>query len=190
MRLSINIAAVAITGLMLGSCDNAKVSELEAKVASLESTRTQEAANKKLVRRYFSGDMPPEERANILHKDYIQHSPPWAKYAAKYNLTGFEVNKHLMPVVMAAQAEARAKADPNAPKPPAGEPVSQMIAEGDLVFMMRTIQKPDPTEAPGTFYPAYTWELLRIKDGKFYEHWDHGTINLDDPWNGTPPPVK
>ena len=56
-----------------------------------------------------------------------------------------------------------------------------MIAECDLVMVLREVQAPDPQHA-GKTYTAYGFEMFRVKDGKLYEHWDDARI-------ADPPPV-
>lgn len=52
-----------------------------------------------------------------------------------------------------------------------------VLAEGDAVFVMHQQFTQDPTEAAGTFYESFSWDVFTIKDGKLYEHWDGQLIN-------------
>jgi predicted SnoaL-like aldol condensation-catalyzing enzyme len=180
--------------------ENSRVAELEAKVAAqeaelalLKAAAAQTAASKKVSQEISTkvlGD--PKVQESILHEDYIQHSPAFAKYGAKYGLKSKAVNLHLMPSIMKAMAAQVPKPDPNAPKPPQGS--VQFVAEGDLVVSARTLYAQDPTEPPGTFYPYTSFVMMRIKDGKLIEHWDQSTIKAGDPLTelimNTPPPAK
>ena len=58
------------------------------------------------------------------------------------------------------------------PPPP---PAPLMMAECDLLLVMRTLPAPDPMN-PGKTYTIYGFTLYRIRDGKLFEQWDDTRI--------------
>jgi predicted SnoaL-like aldol condensation-catalyzing enzyme len=50
-----------------------------------------------------------------------------------------------------------------------------IMAEGDLVTAIYKGTLPDPDDKTRT-YEAFAFETVRIKDGKFVEHWDQMTL--------------
>jgi predicted SnoaL-like aldol condensation-catalyzing enzyme len=64
-------------------------------------------------------------------------------------------------------------------KPPAGiprnNPYYMVMAECDMVVMLRQQWAPDP-QKPGKFYEYFAPDVFHIKDGKLYEHWDGAMI--------------
>jgi predicted SnoaL-like aldol condensation-catalyzing enzyme len=130
--------------------------------------------NKRIASEFFRPGITPEERYALLHDDYIQHNPVFKKFADENELTYKEGFRRMM-AQFAAGGPPAGNAD--APQPPPGDPLYMVLAEKDLVFIMRQQFRQDPTESPGTFYEAFAWDVFRIKDGKLYEHWDGATIN-------------
>jgi predicted SnoaL-like aldol condensation-catalyzing enzyme len=53
------------------------------------------------------------------------------------------------------------------------------MAEGDLVTAIYRGEMPDPTE-PGRTQEIFAFETMRIRDGKFVEHWDQ--VGLAPGW--------
>ena len=130
--------------------------------------------NKRIASEFFRPGITAEERLELLHDDYIQHNPAFKKFADDNNLTykeGFEQ--------MFAQfaGRGRGRGGQQGPQPPVGNNLYMVLAEGDLVFIMRQQFAQDPTEEPGTFYERFAWDTFRIRDGKLYEHWDGAVIN-------------
>jgi len=51
----------------------------------------------------------------------------------------------------------------------------KIIATCDYVIAVHRTYMPDP-QKNGDYYTAFDYELWRIKDGKFAEHWDSQRI--------------
>ena len=69
------------------------------------------------------------------------------------------------------------EADP--PSPLTGRTVELVVAEGDLVGVVWKRSRPDP-DAPET-YDAFTFDVFRLRDGQFVEHWDNATKGAIEP---------
>lgn len=96
---------------------------------------------------------------DMIREDYIQHNPniPHGRPAI-FEFTQSEYGKK-------AREEMR----------PSGKPV--VIAEGNLVVMMLPRKVPHPTK-PGEFYDSYWFDMWRIEDGKWAEHWDGAPLEV------------
>jgi predicted SnoaL-like aldol condensation-catalyzing enzyme len=131
--------------------------------------------NKAVVREFWRPGITAQERYNLLDDEYIQHNPSAKKMADMNHLSAKEGFLKMLNSLGG-----------NFPSPPSviegvsapkGNMLYMVLAEGDLVFVMRQEYRRDPT-APGVaFYPAYNWDVFRVKHEKLYEHWDGATIN-------------
>jgi predicted SnoaL-like aldol condensation-catalyzing enzyme len=118
-------------------------------------------ANKQLLLHDFAlaGDL--EARKRLRTEDYTQHNP---RFVA---LTG----------VHGPEAWARAIETGRGKAPLTDSDFSfrstpvLVMAEGDLVTAIYRAVLPDP-DHPGQTYEAFTFETVRIRDGKLAEHWD------------------
>jgi predicted SnoaL-like aldol condensation-catalyzing enzyme len=135
----------------------------------------QEAANKKLVLDFYgelykgeaAGDLK-DRIAGIAEKymlpNYIQHNPAFGGAGGGRNA-----------FVRAMQQQPARPPNPNF-KPP--ETIAVM-AEGDRVMLFTRREVPGGKDGQ----PArYIFNMFRIEDGKFAEHWDAGA--------GAPPPGR
>jgi len=62
-----------------------------------------------------------------------------------------------------------------------------IMAEGDLVMMLTSRDKPDP--ATGEVKGSFIFNMFRVKDGKLVEHWDVApNAGGPPPGVGAPPP--
>jgi len=137
----------------------------------------QEAANKKLVRDFYTAlddaqieGTIREKNPGIIEKyidvDYIQH-----REGGKQGRAG------LLESARNAPAPARAAGAPN--------PMAQratlvaIMAEGDRVIQVTSRTMPDP--ATGGTKPTYIWNMFRIKNGMLAEHWDSAPGNVAQP---------
>lgn len=135
-----------------------------------DCSRAQEAANKKLMLQSLE---KPQEYYDLMHPDYIQHNPDALRFEEINHLHGRDA--------MAKLLQTMAKSGFNGPPPDFLGKRTIVIAECDLVMVLREVQAPDPQHA-GKTYTAYGFEMFRVKDGKLYEHWDDARI-------ADPPPV-
>lgn len=123
-------------------------------------SREREAANKKIIEKYD----PTPEVFKIIHPDYIQYNPEIRRFS--------ELNGVKGRAVFDLQREARARLGlkPVAPQT-LGNPHYMLIAECDMIVVMRQKFEPDP-QNPGKTYEAFSFDVWRMKDGQLYEHWD------------------
>jgi len=133
-------------------------------------SREQEAANKQITLNSLTS---PQDYYNLMHPDYIQHNPDALRFEQINHLHGRDA--------MAKLLEVMGKLGSRGPPPAFLAKRTIMVAECDLVMVLRQIEEPDP-QNPGKTYTAFGFEMFRIKDGKLYEHWDDDRI-------ATPPPA-
>lgn len=143
--------------------------------AAQSCSEEQEETNKKLV---GAIDPTPDALYNMMHPDYVQHSPEAAKFAELNGVKGRPAMKLLREAF--DRLGVRYGAPPIAPDRPRDDLRYKMIAECDMVMVLRQQWLPDPQTA-GKFYAAYGFELWRIKDGKLHEHWDDARIRTPVP---------
>jgi hypothetical protein len=106
-----------------------------------------------------------------MHPDYIQHNPEFLRFG--------ELNGVKARAAFELMATAYKLVGLTNTNPPAGMPQSNpyhlVVAECDMVIMVRQQWAPDP-QNPGKFYEYFAPDVFRIKDGKLYEHWDASMI--------------
>jgi predicted SnoaL-like aldol condensation-catalyzing enzyme len=128
-------------------------------------------ANKKVASEFFRDGITPEERYALLDDGYIQHNPVFKKFADDNKLSYKEGFLKELNAFRAAGGFPGAPPT-TGPQPPKGNNLFMVLAEKDLVFIMRQQFRQDPTAAPGTFYESFVWDVFRVKNGKLAEHWD------------------
>jgi predicted SnoaL-like aldol condensation-catalyzing enzyme len=117
-------------------------------------------ANKKLVLDFFRVVFEAEDVSaapRFLAEDYRQHNPLVA--------TG---RKGFMDYF-----GPKWKA-PKPVKPRLSDPPAEVAAEGDLVFVMWKVPRPEPQDKSKT-YDSFWFDAFRVKDGMIVEHWDGAT---------------
>lgn len=142
---------------------------------TLSEYQAQLEANKKIAAAFYAPGATTEQRYQLMHPDYIQHNPNFKKFADENGMDYREGYKEMVMRRPAATPPAGASAA-DAPQPPPVNNHYLVLAENDLVFLMRQQWRQDPTKPAGNFYAAYAWDTFRIKDGKLYEHWDGAVI--------------
>jgi predicted SnoaL-like aldol condensation-catalyzing enzyme len=147
----------------------------------------QERANLKLVADFYAalddadahGDMKQKIRsiaAKYMQADYIQHMEVGKKFGQ--GREGF--------IRLLEQAPAM-------PAPPAGMAppparVLSLIANGDIVIRVSSRAMPP---APGAeANPSYIFNMFRIQNGKFAEHWDASSGAAMGPPPAVPAPTR
>ena len=154
----------------------------ESGAAAADEAMAAEAAmleeNKRIASEFFRPGITAEERLALLHPDYIQHNPVFKKFADENGISYYDGFAQMFGARGGGggRGGGRGAADPDAPQPPPGNNLYLVMAEGDLVFIMRQSFRQDPNEEPGTFYQAFAWDTFRVRDGLLYEHWDGATI--------------
>lgn len=64
-------------------------------------------------------------------------------------------------------------------------PPAVQFAKGDFVALVWEHEAQDPTDASRT-YKFYSYDLLRLQNGKIQEHWDHSVKTRGTPTGGAP----
>jgi predicted SnoaL-like aldol condensation-catalyzing enzyme len=121
--------------------------------------------NKQLLLDFFhyQGD-PDMMAARFFSDDYIQHNPRFLKMNEVTHASGRDA---WVKAQHAAPGHANLVANGGIPL---RDPILVM-AEGDLVTAVYKGVLSDPDDKSKT-YEAFTFETVRVKDGKFTEHWD------------------
>jgi len=175
MRRFALAAGIACFTLATGCSIAAAADEASVAVAAKGVSAAQMEKNKAVVRAFFKPDVTGKERYDLLDDGYIQHNPSAKKMADDMHLSYKEGFRQML--------DRMGGNFPTPPteiegvKVPAGNMLYMVLAEGDLVFVMSQQYRRDPTVTAVTFYPAYTWDVFRVRNGKLYEHWDGATIN-------------
>lgn len=129
------------------------------------------AANKQLLLDFFAFRGTAEERGRqFLADDYIQHNP---RFLAMDKITGARGGQAWVKAQEAAARDRIRIVDLNGISLRAVPVI--LMAEGDLVTAIYRGEIPDPTE-PGRMQEIFAFETVRIRDGRFVEHWDQVTL--------------
>ncbi len=150
----------------------------EDEAMAAEAARLEE--NKRIASEFFRPGITAEERLALLHPDYIQHNPVFKKFADENGLSYYDGFAQMFGARGGGPGRGGGGGDADAPQPPPGNNLYMVLAEDDLVFIMRQSFRQDPNEEPGTFYEAFAWDTFRIRDGLLYEHWDGATIQPEN----------
>jgi predicted SnoaL-like aldol condensation-catalyzing enzyme len=130
-------------------------------------------ANKQLLLDFFdSGQLPLEERSKRFQvEDYIQHNPRFLKIDEQTGAKG----RHAW---VRAQEETRKRGIRGVELNgiPLRNPPVIIMAECDLVTAIYRGTLKDPDD-PSRTYEAFAFETVRVRDGKFSEHWDQVTLS-------------
>ena len=152
--------------------------------SACNTTPEELAANKQLLLDFFaSGSMPRQARAErFLTEDYIQHNPRLLRVDEVTGASGRQ-----------AWVEAFAEADRRdiSLVDLGGISLAQtpviLMAECDLVTAIYRGEIADPDD-PNRTYEAFAFETVRIRDGKFAEHWDQ--VQLESGWMDSETPSE
>jgi predicted SnoaL-like aldol condensation-catalyzing enzyme len=136
-------------------------------------------ANKKLLLDFFHFQGTREERAaKFLADDYIQHNP---RFLAMDKITGAKGREAWVAAQDEAQKRGIRLVDLNGISL-RSDPVV-LMAEGDLVTAIYKGTMKDP-DGSGREWEIFAFETVRVRDGKFTEHWDQVTLAAG--WDQSP----
>lgn len=137
---------------------------------SCDTTQEQLSANKKLLLDFFASNASREERAErFLAEDYIQHNPRLLRVD---EITGAAGRESWIRGFQEAERRGIRLVDLGGIR--LTNPIIVM-AECDLVTAIYKGVLEDPDD-PERTYEAFAFETVRIRDGKFAEHWDQVTL--------------
>jgi len=132
------------------------------------------AANKQLLLDFFAFTGPREERAQrFMNDDYIQHNPRLLRVD---EITGATGRQSWLQGFQESQRRGIQLVDLGGIQ--LDNPII-LMAECDLVTAIYKGVLDDPNN-PGRTYEAFAFETVRVRDGKFAEHWDQ--VTLDPGW--------
>lgn len=151
------------------SCPLAAVAQTP-EPGACNTTQAELDANKQLLLDFFNSQGTREERsARFQTEDYIQHNPRALKVdeitgatgrAAWVEAFGYTESRGIRLVDLGGIALR--------------DPII-IMAECDLVTAIYRGVRQDPDD-PNRTYEAFAFETVRIRDGKFAEHWDQVTL--------------
>jgi predicted SnoaL-like aldol condensation-catalyzing enzyme len=128
--------------------------------------------NRQLVRAFFAPDRTPLDAYNMMTPDYVQHNAGVKRFGQINGLTDREAFKAVDEILTKSGQRPELMAQAGRPK---NELAFKIIATCDYVIAVHRTYLPDPQKT-GDYYTAFDYELWRIKDGKFAEHWDSQRI--------------
>lgn len=160
------ILAVSL-GLFVAGLANAQAPE----PGECSTTKEELAANKQLLLDFFaSNGQPREERsARFQTEDYVQHNPRLLRID---EITGATGRQSWLQGFAEAGRRGVALVDLGGIR--LTDPII-LMAECDLVTAIYKGELQDPDD-PSRTYEAFAFETVRIRDGKFSEHWDQVTL--------------
>jgi predicted SnoaL-like aldol condensation-catalyzing enzyme len=137
-----------------------------------DTTQEELNANKQLLLDFFaSGHLSREERsARFQTDDYIQHNPRLLKIDEITGATGRRAW-----IEGFEEAERRGARLVDLRGISLTDTPVILMAECDLVTAIYRGEIQDPDD-PTRTYEAFAFETVRIRDGKFSEHWDQVTL--------------
>lgn len=128
--------------------------------------------NRQLVRTFFAPERSPLDAYNMMAPDYVQHNEAVKRFGRTNGLQDREGFKAIDEILTKSGLRPELVAEAGRPK---NEMAFKIIATCDYVVAVHRTSMPDPQKV-GAYYPAFDYELWRIKDGKFAEHWDSQRI--------------
>lgn len=162
IRLAL-VAALAIASLGTASAMAQQANPTPGCAAS----PAQISANKRVAMEFFSAPTA-DARVALADPNYKQHNPIFVKRAAADQVSDYEEFRRTF--------LNRGSASQSQPGEPQGNVFEIVTAECDIVTIVHKRYLQDPTAAPGTFYPAYSFDAFRVANGKLTEHWDGNLI--------------
>ena len=142
----------------------------EPEPGSCNASQAELDANKQLLLDFFEYEGSREERsARFQAEGYIQHNPRALKID---EITGATGNEAWVEAFRYAEGRGIRLVDLGGIR--LRDPII-IMAECDLVTAIYRGVRQDPDD-PARTYEAFAFETVRIRDGKFTEHWDQVTL--------------
>jgi predicted SnoaL-like aldol condensation-catalyzing enzyme len=138
----------------------------------------QAQADKKLAEKVFAPGTNPEDVVKLLAPDYIQHNPMFVRFGELNNVQGRDAFKLFIDTLTRLHGGGNPFGPPpgtRGPKPPPGDMLYKVMADGDMVTIVHKRYLPDPQHA-GKFYETFSFDTYRVQNGLLAEHWDDATI--------------
>jgi len=125
-----------------------------------------------------------EAKVALADPSYIQHNPTQHKRAQEEKTSDFESFKKTFLGQAAGGGAGGGVRPATGLQPPPGNRMEIVTVQCDIVTVIHKVYRQDPTEEPGKFYEAFTFDAYRVSNGKVVEHWDDGVINPPAPAGG------
>ena len=163
---------VAVWSLSFGSAVICAAEPPTVKAGSGRTCAEQEATNKKIIKRTFANG--PSPALELIGPGYVQHNPEATLFAAVNGLSDDEAGG-IFEKFMFEKFSHDAGPRPFDKKPLPGQPHDsfpyKVLVDCDIVVVVGQNWHPFPSDS-SKFYATYFFNMWRMKDGKFVEHWD------------------
>ena len=133
-------------------------------------------ANKQVAIEFFTGTV---NRHTLIDPTYKQNNPAIKKAAADAHTSDYDQIQSVLTRLFGPEGTGGVRgrgAAPAGPQPPPGNQLEIVTVSCDIVTVIHSQYRQDPTAAPGTFYEAFTFDAFRVRNGKLTEHWDGAVI--------------
>jgi predicted SnoaL-like aldol condensation-catalyzing enzyme len=138
------------------------------KAGSGQTCAQQEAANKKIIESTFANG--PSPAVELIGPGYIQHNPEATLFAAVNGLSDDEAGQEFEKFLLHSAPMPLPKRQ-YLPGQPHDRFPHMVLADCDIVVVVGQFWHPFPSDS-SKFYATYFFNMWRMKDGKFIEHWD------------------
>jgi hypothetical protein len=123
-------------------------------------------ANEKLAWAYYRPGNTIDQRLAYISPKFVNHNLGMERFMALNKIATSKEGFRIM-----VETRAKLLGDPNTgTNGPAAQPY-EVMASGDLVAIVHEHQQADPAN-PVETRAVYQYDLFRIENGKFVEHWD------------------
>lgn len=161
----------SLSMLVLSLCASAQLAAQDPAPCRCAPGQAELEANKQLLLDFFNFAGSRQERAaRFLDENYIQHNPRLLRVD---EITGAAGRESWLRGFEEAERRGIQLVDLGGIR--LRDPII-LMAEGDLVTAIYRGELADPDD-PSRTYEAFAFETVRIKDGKFTEHWDQVTLS-------------
>jgi hypothetical protein len=175
--------ALATQGAPAAQAVDQAAEAAEAAKARLAQTGASRAAAVEYSREFYPASTTMQQRLDLLTPDYAEHGPLFVRFNALNQVQGREGLKLILDTLSRLRgggAPIGAPPDAKGPRPPPGNVLYQVVADGNLVMVLNQQYRPDPYHK-GKYYQSFVFDLFRVQDGKMAEHWDDTTIPANAP---------
>ncbi len=156
----------------------------EAAKAKLAQTQASRAAAVEYSREFYPPTTTMDQRLDFLTPDYVEYGPLFVRFNALNHVQGRDGLK----LILDTLSRLRGGGPPigalltaaKGPRPPPGNVLYQVVADGTQVMVVNQQWRPDPMH-PGKFYQAFVFDLFTVRDGKMAAHWDDTTVPSKPP---------
>jgi hypothetical protein len=123
-------------------------------------------ANEKLAWAYYRPGNTIDQRLSYISPRFVNHDLEMVRFMALNNIATAKDGFRLM-----VETRAKLMGDPSMGTNGASARPYKVVASGDLVTVIHERHQPNSAN-PGETNTVYQFDLFRVENGKFVEHWD------------------